>query len=246
MHFAASVDESEVLSQLPQRWLRHGRFWLVSQTLYFLTRPNAVLRRIFGRARARLRFADNQPVLALHVRKGDACKHRGECRGLSTYMPHVYRMMAEYQYKSVFLATPSQEVLYETARFPNITWLFVNGSNRQGAHTQSVLDSNRLIRLEEGLLRRGLLDPVLEWQDTLVDIYLMAESQGMVGAFSSSAARLAYSLMSAGPSGCAKPFISLDINWCFAYMRGGPQIIRRNDAPAQLGTSISAAGSLTC
>ena len=245
VHFAASVREAEVFNRLPQQWLRHGRFWLISQVLHFLTQPNAVLRRVLARARAQLRFDDHQPVLALHVRKGDACKHRGECRGLNAFMPHVQRMLSAYSYRSVFLATPSMDVILETARYPNITWLYVNRTSRRATNAQSALDSNRLVRLEDGLLRRDLLDPVLEWQDTLVDIYLMAESQGLVGAFSSSAARLAYSLMSAGPTGCAKPFISVDINWCFAYMRGGPDVIRRDGAPATAMITRSA-GALTC
>ena len=50
--------------------------------------------------------------------------------------------------------------------------------------------------------------------------------------------------MSPGERGCAKPFVSVDINWCFAYMRGGPRVIRRGDAPAVMATG--GAGSLTC
>ena len=225
---------------LPGRWLRHGRFWLVSQVLHFLTRPNAELRRRLAEVRTALRFADHQPVLALHVRKGDACSHRGECKGLAAFMPHIERMVDRFGYRSVFLATPSQEVIRETGGFPNITWLYRNTTSP----LQRALAANKLVRLEDVLLRRGLIDPVQEWQDAMLDIYLMGESQGFVGAFSSSAARLAYALMSADPDGCARPFVSADINWCFAYMRGGPHVIRKGDAAAVLETAN--AGDLTC
>ncbi|KAL1529062.1 hypothetical protein AB1Y20_000025 [Prymnesium parvum] len=238
-HFAAAVDEAAVFRSLPHRWLRHGRFWLISQVLRFVTAPSALVERRLRRARAAVRLEAHRPVLALHVRKGDACTHRGECRGLAPFMPHVERMVETRGYRSVFLATPSPEVIAETRRFPNITWLYRNLT----PSLHDAMRAHRLVRIEDALLQGGLIDPVQEWQDALIDIYLMAESDGFVGAFSSSAARLAYSLMSAMRGGCTMPFVSLDMNWCFAYMRGGPNVVRRGRSHTALGARFA---NLTC
>jgi hypothetical protein len=226
-HFSESTDEAGVLQRLPASWLRHGRFWLVSQVLSFLTRPNAALQQRLVQARARLRFTEHQPVLAVHVRKGDACQHRGECRGLAGSMPQVVHMAAAYGFRSIYLATPSAEVLEETTRYPQFRWLFLNATRAQAASAE-----RGAVRIEDALLR-GRVEAVREWQDFMLEVYLMAESQALVGAFSSNAVRLAYSLMSAGAGGCLKPFFSTDINWCHAFFRGGGEVLRRGSAPAR-------------
>ena len=219
-HFAATADEAAIFARLPTRYTRHGRFWLIAQTLHFITRPNAALRHQLQRERAALGFRGHHPVLALHVRKGDACTHRGECRGLSAFMPEVRRVANLYGIRAVFLATPSPEVLAETSHFPEFTWLFrnvtVSTSNAQ----------QRVVRIEDRLLQRRIR-AVDEWRSAMVDIYLMAECQALVGAMSSSAARLALALMAGGSNGCPKPYLSVDINWCFSFFKGGPNVIRR-------------------
>mgnify|MGYP004099036215 CR=1 FL=1 len=57
--------------------------------------------------------------------------------------------------------------------------------------------------IEEGL-GLGLIDTGLEFRSYMVDIYLLAEGSAFLGAFTSNAARLAFSLMSAGTEGCLK------------------------------------------
>ena len=162
-------------------------------------------------------------MLAVHVRKGDACTHRGECRGLAGSMPHVEQMVASYGFRSIYLATPSAEVLAETTRYPQFRWLFLNMTRTQAAGAA---------RIEDALLQ-GRVQAVREWQDFMVEVYLMSESQALIGAFSSNAVRLAYSLMSGSAGGCLKPFISTDINWCHAFFRGGSHVLRRGAAPAR-------------
>ena len=147
------------------------------------------------------------------------------------------RLAAAYGIRSVFLATPSFDVLRETANYPELRWLSLNGTA-----AQDVLHSHRFVRLEDSLVARKL-DAVREWQRLMLDVYLMAESQALVGAFSSNTVRLAYSLMSAGAGGHLKPFVSLDVNWCFAFFRGGPHVLRRGDAPLSVGDSLA---NMTC
>ena len=62
----------------------------------------------------------------------------------------------------------------------------------------------------------------------MVDMYLLAEGSAFMGAFTSNAARLTYSLMSGGTEGCLKPYESTDINWCFAFGKLGSDVIRHN------------------
>ena len=64
----------------------------------------------------------------------------------------------------------------------------------------------------------------------MLEVYLMAESDGLVAGFSSNVARLVYALMAARAQGCLKPFISADINWCFAFLRRG-----RSSSAAAIG-----------
>ena len=234
-HFSETTEEASVMQRLPASWLRHGRFWLVSQVLQFLTRPNVALQQRFTRARAELRFAEHQPVLAVHIRKGDACSHRGECRGLAGSMQHVEQMATSYGFRSIYLATPSADVLEETTRYPQFRWLFLNTTRTQAPGAA---------RIEDALLQ-GQVEALREWQDFMLEVYLMSESQALVGAFSSNAVRLAYSLMSANAGGCLKPFISTDINWCHAFFRGGHQVLRRDDAPARVEQFPSIKG-MTC
>ena len=94
------------------------------------------------------------------------------------------------------------------------------------------------MRVEDGLLSRKVR-AVDEWRSFMIDVYLMAESQALVGAFSSSAARLALALMAGGAGGCLKPFASLDIDWCFSFLRGGPDVIRRGPELPQASGGVS-------
>ena len=54
-----------------------------------------------------------------------------------------------------------------------------------------------------------------------------------LGGFTSNAARLAFSLMGAGDEGCLQPYQSTDINWCFAFGKGGHGVIRLDGEACQ-------------
>ena len=75
----------------------------------------------------------------------------------------------------------------------------------------------------------GKIDVADEFDEAMISYYLLAEQDGFVGGFSSTAARLAYSLMAAGPEGCLKPYDSYDINWCAAFGKFGTEVIRRQN-----------------
>ena len=64
------------------------------------------------------------PSLSLHIRKGDACTHRGDCRDLKYYMPHIERLVSRYSLKSIFLSTPSVDVQQATAAYPHLHFAY--------------------------------------------------------------------------------------------------------------------------
>lgn len=214
-------DEVALFAKLNPRFLRHGRFWLISQVLHFLTRPNARLQADLDQKRSALRL--RPPSLSLHIRKGDACTHRGDCRDLKYYMPRIEALVSRYGLKSIFLSTPSADVIQDTANYPHLHF-----AHTPTTPTTAILRAHNLTRIEEGL-GLGLIDTGLEFRAYMVDIYLLAEGAAFLGAFTSNAARLAYSLMSAGNQGCLKPYESADINWCYGVCKGGAGVIRYND-----------------
>ena len=220
-HFFEHYDEAALFSKLPYRFRRHGRFWLVSQVLHFVTRPNARLQKELDDARRRL--AIGYPSLSVHIRKGDACTARHDCRNLTTYMPKIDQMVQRYGMKTVFLSTPSADVIEDTVNYPHLTFKYMPVTP-----TTALMKKHKILQIEEGLAS-GVVDAGVEFRAYMVDMYLLAQGSAFLGGFSSNAARLAYSLMSAGTEGCLKPFLSADINWCFAFGKNGNDIIRYAD-----------------
>ena len=234
--YSEKSNELEILRRLPDRWLRNGRFWLVSQVLHFLTQPNEDLQARLAKARTDARLDQAQsmgPILGVHVRNGDACKGRGECRRLVDFMPSVRRVAALYGIQSILLASPSLEVQEETKRYSEFAWYFVPIPHESAT---AQMKAKGVDKIEDGLLRRTnsptFFSPAGEWQRFMIDMYLLASCNAFVGSFSSNGARLAYSLMAAnGEKGCLKPFHSGDMNWCWAYGRFDPDINRRDSQP---------------
>ena len=165
------------------------------------------------------------PSLSLHIRKGDACTHRGDCRGLAEYMPRIEQIVSRYGLRSIYLSTPSADVLQATKAYPHLHFAYTASTS-----TAARLAAHNLSRIEEGL-GLGVVDAGEEWRSFMVDIYLLASGSAFLGGFSSNAARLAFSLMGAGEQGCLRPYESTDINWCFAFFKGGPGVIRVDGQP---------------
>ena len=188
-------EENELFSRLDKRFTRHGRFWLVSQVLHFLTRPNDDLKQLLDERRASMKLS--APYLSLHIRKGDACTARGDCRDLKFYMPRIQHMQAKYGLKSIFLSTPSQDVIDSTANYTDLEFAHMPVSD-----ATDLMKKNHIKQLEEGL-GKGIIDAGKEFRSYMVDMYLLSEGAAFLGAFTSNAARLVYSMMSSGTEGRA-------------------------------------------
>ena len=220
-HHFDTYNEGPLFDKLEPRFKRHGRFWLISQILHFLTRPEPTLATHLAKARELLGLDSGKPYLSLHVRKGDACTARGDCRDIKSYMPQISEMVSKYGLQSIFLSTPSASVLEETKDFPQVHFVYMPVTPSGAA-----MKAHGVKQLEEGL-GLGIVDAGLEFRAYMLDMYLLAEGSAFLGAFTSNAARLAYSLMSSGTEGCLKPYVSFDINWCYAMEKGGPGVVRK-------------------
>jgi len=144
-------------------------------------------------------------------------------------LPLARRLVAQYGLRSVYLSTPSQSVVDSARALASQ----LNVAHAPVTPTAARLAAHGLVRIEQGLVR-GIVDAGREFQSYMVDMHLLSEGSAFLGSFSSNAARLAYSLMSSGGAGCLRPFLSTDINWCHAFFRGGPAVIRRDGEPAWL------------
>ena len=223
-------DESSFLSKIDPRWTKRGRFWLFSQIIKFITTPNSRLKAKMERHRADMEARlgpVEKPVLGLHVRKGDACGDRGECRSIKDYMPIITEMIHKYGYKTVFLATPDPGVLAEVKNYPNVSFRYLPTTN-----TTELMKAKGIRKIDVAI-EKGVVDAGAEFDEALISAYMLSEADGFIGGFSSNAARIAYSLMAAGPKGCVKPYDSYDFNWCAAFGKGGGSVLRVENRTCQ-------------
>ena len=90
----------------------------------------------------------------------------------------------------------------------------------------------------------------------MIDTYLLASADGLVGSFANNMDRLAYSLMATrGGIDCLRPYVSLDVPWCFglscrkegderlkvAWRRSGKGSRRRRKDMGSNGTTVEPA-----
>ena len=92
----------------------------------------------------------------------------------------------------------------------------------------TLMKANHFRKIDDAI-KAGAVDAGNEFEEAMLSAYLLAEADGFIGGFSSNAARVAYSMMAAGPKGCLKPYDSFDINWCSAFGKGGPAVLRRGN-----------------
>ena len=206
-----------------------------SQLLSFLTKPSARLRRRLQRVEAALGVNDakHRPLLGLHVRRGDACtddpiqrRQKGrDCADLSAYMPHVRAMVRRHGYRAVYLATDSEEVVLEAKRaHPDLTWLVqprdrsrYNIFNQSGITIEPVLWGTGDFQRVADAGRRAGFSPAREFDEFMIDTFLLGQGDGLVGNFANNMDRIAYALMAAHATEggtCLKPYHSLTGLWC--------------------------------
>eukprot|EP00928_Gymnodinium_smaydae_P034336 TRINITY_DN24360_c0_g1_i4.p1 TRINITY_DN24360_c0_g1~~TRINITY_DN24360_c0_g1_i4.p1 ORF type:complete len:419 (+),score=69.42 TRINITY_DN24360_c0_g1_i4:47-1258(+) len=202
---------------VPQEFQHLGLFWWTAQRLRWLLRPapDGQLGRSLAKEKQRLMWESRRPILGLHVRHGDACikaqqlKKKRRCDGLDVYMESI-KKLAPYGYRSVYLATDDPAVIQEAKRSLSGNFTLLVGAPSQAQDRSSKNET----QLFDDLMYKVNL--AREYREVLLDIMLLADTDGFVGKFTSNIFRLAYAL-NFGMRRCATPYISLDSFWCFSY-----------------------------
>ncbi|GBG23896.1 Alpha-1,6-fucosyltransferase [Hondaea fermentalgiana] len=213
-----------------------GIMWNVGQVLKNLLQFSPHVERELAR-RVRLSGLDqveNQPVLGLHVRLGDACSdpklfEKGRrCDPLSYYMPALKLLRARYGFKSVYLATDSAEVIRNaTTQYRDFKWLYNDAIDRSRYAVFDRASQEDEVTIEGVLfgdkrLHDAGFSKTQEMVDFLVDTYILGvHTSGFVGKFTSNMDRIVTALGAAtgNEAGtCLKPTISLDSDWCYDFM----------------------------
>ena len=191
------------------------RFSHAAALMARLVVPSRWIAREMTRAKALLGWdVVQRPIIGVHVRDGDSCNSRERamthrtCGGLKAFMPRVKALAERYKVRTIFLATDGKRVINETARYPEFKWLvlprerFLVGA---GAESEP--------RMEQRIAS-GTLDGRALALESLVDMMLLAETDVLIGKFTSNLFRSAFELR-AGRRGCVPPIVSMDAAWCF-------------------------------
>jgi len=125
--------------------------------------------------------------------------------------------MAKYGYRSIYLATDDLAVVQQArSDYPQVYWLISPAGATASQLRNKEGGANH--RFEQLAYESGAnnMDLAREFQEVLLDVLLLADTDGFVGKFTSNIDRISYAL-NFGRRGCATPFVSLDAYWCSDY-----------------------------
>mmetsp|Transcript_13481 Transcript_13481/g.24137 ORF Transcript_13481/g.24137 Transcript_13481/m.24137 type:complete len:881 (-) Transcript_13481:2343-4985(-) len=232
----SQFEGKHAMPRVLKEFEQHGAYWNVAQVLKFiLTKPPESMQEAINELveTSGIGLEENQPVLGVHVRLGDACsdpafsKKGRRCDHLEHFIPDIEKMMRTFGFKSIFLATDSAEVIRNAAKlYPQFKWMYNKNMNREKYEVFAKATRKDELTIEGVLfghkkLRRAGFTPYTEMRDFLLDLYMLAmHSDGFVGKFTSNMDRIVMSLgTSTGNNGgtCLKPAVSLDAPWCFDF-----------------------------
>ena len=200
-----------------------------------LLHPSALVRAFLAERTRRVRHGVGEgkpgPVVALHVRRGDACD-RGEvdgalavspgprghlhtngvrssprlCYAWSVYEAVLRDLKERYGVREVLLATDSPAVLQEATALEDFDWTFVEFDRSSLNHHPEGRSTPEWveIRADGGIGREEVLSAFAE-------IHLLGTADIFVGTLSSNFGRLVYHLMGSRPRGASlPPFVTVD------------------------------------
>ena len=207
--------------------------WYHSELVAHLWQVNAEVRRAVEDVKRRIRY--RHPIIAMHVRHGDACRdiyRTRRCYPLAEYMAHAQRMKDQYGVADIFLATDDPEVVQEAkAEYPGFRFVFAPvdrawyGAPAAGsaeAREQETEEGQRQYEAGyvEKRLKYGEGDPAKVGLEAVIDTELMGQADFFIGTLGSNMDRLAFELILSRQRRVV-PFASLDIGWCASYNSAG-------------------------
>merc|ERR1719253_184661 len=84
-----------------------------------------------------LDWENHHPILAMHVRHGDACpkkesrRHDRTCTDMSGYMQEALLLQKRFGYRAIYLATDDSTTVEAAKQYPQFKWLMSNATNAQ-------------------------------------------------------------------------------------------------------------------
>ena len=221
----------------------HARFWAVCTLLERILHPSEWLADRLDQKRIELGLNESyaqRPRLSLHMRRGDSCsdgRRTGRiCSNGTAYATGVMEMVSSFGYRSLVVTSDSDDAVGElraalASRGWQPHWPIIASTASQSAERDRWFKESRQpgwrdkIRIE-AQWAAGDLDPWEDFESFLIDVFLLRESDGFVGKFTSMFGRLVFELMSAR-FGCVRPYLSLDASWCFGGFQTSPDGNRR-------------------
>ena len=221
----------------------HARFWAVCTLLERILHPSAWLADRLDQKRIELGLNESyahRPRLSMHMRRGDSCRDGARsgriCSNGTAYATAVMEMVSNFGYRSLVVTSDSDDAVGElraalASRGWQPHWPIIASTASQSAERDRWFKESRQpgwrdkIRIE-AQWAAGDLDPWEDFESFLIDVFLLRESDGFVGKFTSMFGRLVFELMSAR-FGCVRPYLSLDASWCFGGFQTSPDGNRR-------------------
>jgi hypothetical protein len=193
----------------------------------------------FTRHQVDLQAAQREYVIAMHVRRGDACERWAEegdydnvggrpCWELEVYMQAARRMRKVYGVRSILLATDSHAVQHEArTKYPEFNWGFlqfdrkaVGGDEKQHQHPPQELSMKPAKKLGqpnprfiENMAQAGELKLDVVTTSAIGDMELLSQGDMFIGGSTSMFARTIFVLMY-GRLGVLPPFHFVDQPFC--------------------------------
>jgi len=204
---------------VPKEFRHRGWFYWTAQMLRLALKPSSQLQLDVVETMQATRLSDalagDAPVLGMHVRRGDSCSEDEKarmartCSPLANYMSEIDEYAQRMGVQTIYLATDSNDVLNETAAYPQYTFIYMRMQRKPPERLIDIVVDERMHAGETYLTQR-------EVHLATLDMLLLSKCDMFVGKFTSNFFRTAYALKAA-ECDCAVPFVSLDAPWCFDY-----------------------------
>lgn len=204
----------ENFNEVPEKWQSKDIFWWRTHQISKLFRLNDEAAQIVDLEGIKERIGFRHPIIGVHMRSGDGCRHGVrsrlfDCRTLREYLPEVNALSAKYGTKNVFVATDNPEILAEielTRKHTDLNFLVVPSESRAQLKSDTKIEQ-RMTGEDDGFDSHAAIVTAFQ------DIFLLSECDYLVTHQASTMSRVALNLatmrMKAVP-----PYISLDGPWC--------------------------------
>jgi len=187
------------------------KFVAVSQIMTALLRPVPFIEDMVTERKERLHWGNNDKVIGLYIRRGDAClpkevqRTKRSCDDLITYMEEVRRVSEKYKTNKVYLLSDSGDYMYNQTRdYPEYHWMFESSERK----------SEESLKMEKRLGKT--IDGRKEGTEMLTDFLTLSSTNVLIGKVTSNVFRAAIEYAS-GKMGARIPYISMDAPWCFCF-----------------------------